>query len=113
METVKYKVRFSIFGNFSSHKILEIPTYLLTHDNLTKMTAKLILYNMIKDETWDWPLTYDDLSIDKINVIDYYRCQDTDCGRVVAKDKRMEIPSTDNERTLYKCPKCRGRLEKI
>lgn len=56
----KFGVSFTTFNNFSSKKIIEC-------ENSNDITLiKLIIWNMIKDEDWDWKLSYNDLEINKI-----------------------------------------------
>ncbi len=62
----QFKVKYTVFDNFSSHKIVEFPYDINQVDNV----IKIIIYNMIKDEEFHHILTYSSLSIDKINKIE-------------------------------------------
>lgn len=65
---IKFKVSYTVFGNFGSHKILELPEEYKLYEYLkVKQIVKLIIWNIIKDEDWDWPIDIDQLEINKIN----------------------------------------------
>ncbi len=57
---MKYKVYFVTFGNFSSKVILDII------DVSDVEGIKKEVYDIIKDDNHDWPLTMDDLEVTKI-----------------------------------------------
>ena len=64
-----YKVQYTVFGNFSSHKTIEMFPEVASEP--TYNTYKNIVWNLIKDEDWDWPIHYEELSINKVNEVTY------------------------------------------
>ena len=57
---MKIRVSFIVFGNFAGKHIFEV-NELLNKDQLHEM-----LFQELSKETWDWPLTKEDVEIIKI-----------------------------------------------